>query len=259
MTFLEGETRIGADASIGPSTRIVDSTVGDRSEVTFAVVLGSTIGQDVRVGPFVRMRPGTVLEDGSKAGAFVDIKNATVGKGSKVPHLSYVGDADIGTDVNVGAGTVTVNFDGYEKHRTVDRRWGEHRLRYDVGRTGHDREGREHGGGLGDHEGRAGGRARRGTRRAAQRRGVPQAQGRGAPATGRRARGSAVEIITKKRMMLFTGTIHPDLGARDRRLPRDPGERIGDPPVREHASSTSARRRACAAPTASSSRRTTSP
>jgi bifunctional UDP-N-acetylglucosamine pyrophosphorylase / glucosamine-1-phosphate N-acetyltransferase len=119
MTFLEGETRIGSRTSIGPSTRIVDSTVGDRSEVTFAVVLGSTIGRDVRVGPFVRMRPGTVLEDGSKAGAFVDLKNATVGKGSKVPHLSYVGDADLGEDVNVGAGTVTVNFDGYEKHRTV--------------------------------------------------------------------------------------------------------------------------------------------
>ena len=119
MTFLEGETRIGSHASIGPSTRIVDSQVGDRSEVTFAVVLGSRIGRNVRVGPFVRMRPGTVLEDRSKAGAFVDLKNATVGRGSKVPHLSYVGDADLGEDVNVGAGTVTVNFDGYRKHRTV--------------------------------------------------------------------------------------------------------------------------------------------
>jgi bifunctional UDP-N-acetylglucosamine pyrophosphorylase/glucosamine-1-phosphate N-acetyltransferase len=119
MTFLEGETRVGSGCSIGPSTRIVDSRVGDRSEVTFAVVLSSQVGRDVRVGPFVRMRPGTVLKDGSKAGAFVDLKNATVGKGSKVPHLSYVGDADIGKDVNVGAGTVTVNFDGYRKQRTV--------------------------------------------------------------------------------------------------------------------------------------------
>jgi bifunctional UDP-N-acetylglucosamine pyrophosphorylase/glucosamine-1-phosphate N-acetyltransferase len=119
MTFLEGETRIGSGASIGPSTRIVDSRVGDRSEVSFAVVLGSSIGKDVRVGPFVRMRPGTVLADGSKAGAFVDLKNVTIGKGSKVPHLSYVGDAELGDDVNVGAGTVTVNFNGYEKHRTV--------------------------------------------------------------------------------------------------------------------------------------------
>jgi bifunctional UDP-N-acetylglucosamine pyrophosphorylase / glucosamine-1-phosphate N-acetyltransferase len=119
MSFLEGETRIGSGVSIGPSTRIVDSTVGDRSEVSFAVVLGSTIGRDVRVGPFVRMRPGTVLADGSMAGAFVDLKNATVGEGSKVPHLSYVGDADLGEDVNIGAGTVTANFDGYRKQRTV--------------------------------------------------------------------------------------------------------------------------------------------
>jgi bifunctional UDP-N-acetylglucosamine pyrophosphorylase / glucosamine-1-phosphate N-acetyltransferase len=119
MTFLEGGTVVGNGAKIGPSTRVVDSAVGDRSEVTFAVVLGSTIGKDVRVGPFVRMRPGTILEDRSMAGAFVDLKNATVGHGSKVPHLSYVGDADLGEDVNVGAGTVTVNFDGYQKHRTV--------------------------------------------------------------------------------------------------------------------------------------------
>jgi bifunctional UDP-N-acetylglucosamine pyrophosphorylase/glucosamine-1-phosphate N-acetyltransferase len=119
MTFLQGDTRIGSACAIGPSTRVVDSRVGDRSEVTFAVVLGSTIGSDVRVGPYARMRPGTELADGSKVGSFVDIKNATVGKGSKVPHLSYVGDTDIGKDVNVGAGTVTVNFDGYRKQRTV--------------------------------------------------------------------------------------------------------------------------------------------
>ena len=119
MTFLEGETRIGAEASIGPSTRIADSRVGDRSEVTFAVVLDSTIGKDVRVGPFVRMRPGTVLEDGSKAGAFVDLKNVTVGKGSKVPHLSYVGDADHRHGRERRRRHGTVNFDGYEKHRTV--------------------------------------------------------------------------------------------------------------------------------------------
>jgi len=87
--------------------------------VQFAVVLGSTIGRDVAVGPFVRMRPGVVMHDGSKAGAFVDLKAATVGRGSKVPHLSYVGDAEIGEDVNIGAGTITINFDGYDKHRTV--------------------------------------------------------------------------------------------------------------------------------------------
>ena len=190
MTFLEGGTVVGKGASIGPSTRIVDSTVGDRSEVTFAVVLGSTIGKDVRVGPFVRMRPGTVLEDGSMAGAFVDLKNTTVGHGSKVPHLSYVGDADLGEDVNVGAGTVTVNFDGYREAPDRDRRWGEHRLRYHVDRTGHDREGREHGRGFGHHEGRSRRGARRGAVRAAERRRVPRTQGRGASAQGRDARGA---------------------------------------------------------------------
>lgn len=119
LTFLEGQTKIGAGCAIGPSARVVDSAVGDGSTVQFAVVLGSTIGRKVSVGPFVRMRPGVVLADGSKAGAFVDLKNAVVGPGSKVPHLSYVGDTDIGRDSNIGAGTVTVNYDGYEKHRTV--------------------------------------------------------------------------------------------------------------------------------------------
>lgn len=118
-TFLEGDTRIGAGCTIGPSTRIVDSRIGDGSEVTFAVVLRSTIGRHARIGPFTRLRPGTVMADDSYAGPFVDIKNATIGKGSKIPHLAYVGDATLGKDVNVGAGTVTVNYDGYRKHRSV--------------------------------------------------------------------------------------------------------------------------------------------
>jgi len=117
--FLEGSTVIGKDCAIGPSVRIEDSAIGDRSTVQFAVILGSTVGRDVAVGPFVRMRPGVEMADGSKAGAFVDLKAARVGRGTKVPHLSYVGDADLGEDVNVGAGTVTINYDGYAKHRTV--------------------------------------------------------------------------------------------------------------------------------------------
>ncbi len=118
-TYLEGSTRIDAGATIGPSVRMVDSSVGEGSTVSFAVILGSTIGRDVSVGPFVRMRPGTVLEDGSKAGAFVDLKSVRVGQGSKVPHLSYVGDAEIGRRVNIGAGNIFANYDGYEKHRTI--------------------------------------------------------------------------------------------------------------------------------------------
>jgi bifunctional UDP-N-acetylglucosamine pyrophosphorylase/glucosamine-1-phosphate N-acetyltransferase len=118
-TYLEGATRIGKGATVGPETRLVDSAVGDGSEVQFSVVRGATIGAGVEVGPYASVRPGTVLEDGSKAGTFVEIKASRVGKGSKVPHLSYVGDAKIGKRVNVGAATVTANYDGYDKHQTV--------------------------------------------------------------------------------------------------------------------------------------------
>ena len=119
MTFLEGSTRIGSDCELGPSTRIVDSRVGDRAAVTFAVVRDARIGSDAQVGPFVSIRPGTVLEEGAKAGTFVEVKNSRVGRGSKVPHLTYVGDADIGKGVNIGAANVFANYDGYDKHRTV--------------------------------------------------------------------------------------------------------------------------------------------
>jgi len=119
LTFLEGSTRIGADCAIGPATRIVDSRVGDGSTVQFSVVRGSRIGRRANVGPYAHLRPGTVLADEAKAGAFVEIKASQVGPGSKVPHLSYVGDATIGKRTNIGAGTITVNYDGYEKHPTV--------------------------------------------------------------------------------------------------------------------------------------------
>jgi bifunctional UDP-N-acetylglucosamine pyrophosphorylase/glucosamine-1-phosphate N-acetyltransferase len=119
LTFLEGESVIGRDCVIGPSTRVVDSTVGDDVEIQFSVVREATIRSRVIVGPYAHLRPEAVLEEGSKAGTFVEIKNSTVGKGSKVPHLAYVGDAEIGKDANIGAGTITCNFDGFEKHRTV--------------------------------------------------------------------------------------------------------------------------------------------
>jgi len=119
MTFLSGATRIGSGCEIGPSTRILDSTVGARALVQFSVVRASRIGADALVGPFAHLRAGTVLKTGAKAGAFVEIKASEVAEGAKVPHLAYVGDATIGRRANVGAGTVTVNYDGYRKHRTV--------------------------------------------------------------------------------------------------------------------------------------------
>lgn len=121
LTFIEGASRIGSGCSIGPSTRVVDSVVEDGAEVTFSVVKGSHIGPAATVGPFASLRPGTRLGPGSKAGSFVEIKGSTIGEGSKVPHLSYVGDAEIGSGVNLGAGTITANYDSESKlkSRTV--------------------------------------------------------------------------------------------------------------------------------------------
>jgi len=119
LTFLEGSTRIGAGCEIGPSTRIVDSRVDDRASVQFSVVQGARIRRGAAVGPYAHVRPGTDLGEGARAGAFVEIKASRIGRGSKVPHLSYVGDATIGERTNIGAATVTANYDGYEKNRTV--------------------------------------------------------------------------------------------------------------------------------------------
>jgi bifunctional UDP-N-acetylglucosamine pyrophosphorylase/glucosamine-1-phosphate N-acetyltransferase len=119
LTFLEGTTRIGAGCEIGPSTRIVDSRIDDEATVQFSVVREARVGPRTDVGPFAHVRPGTELGEGTKAGSFVEIKASKIGRGSKVPHLSYVGDATIGEGTNIGAATVTANYDGYEKHRTV--------------------------------------------------------------------------------------------------------------------------------------------
>ena len=119
FTFLEGTTTIGAGAEVGPQTRIVDSEIGERATVTFAVVKGSVVGAEASVGPFASLRPGTRLEKGSKIGTFVETKAMTLGEDSKANHLSYLGDARIGRGVNVGAGTITCNWDGQDKHETV--------------------------------------------------------------------------------------------------------------------------------------------
>ncbi|MFN8138460.1 MAG: bifunctional UDP-N-acetylglucosamine diphosphorylase/glucosamine-1-phosphate N-acetyltransferase GlmU [Fimbriimonadales bacterium] len=115
---LEGTTEIGADCTIGPHTRIVDSKIGDRSEVTMSQVNRATIGADCRVGPFANVRPHSSIGNRVKVGNYVEIKAASIGDSVSLAHLSYVGDATIGTGSNIGAGTITCNFDGFDKHRT---------------------------------------------------------------------------------------------------------------------------------------------
>jgi bifunctional UDP-N-acetylglucosamine pyrophosphorylase/glucosamine-1-phosphate N-acetyltransferase len=116
--YLEGETTVGAGAEVGPNVHATDTAIAEGATVRWAVLDRAVVGRDASVGPFTHLRPGTDLGEGAKAGEFVGIKNSTIGKGSKVPHLAYVGDADIGEGSNLGAGTVTVNYDGYDKHRT---------------------------------------------------------------------------------------------------------------------------------------------
>lgn len=119
FTWIEGKTVIGNRCQIGPSTRISDSRLGDDVTVHFSYAHECQLADGVTVGPYTHIRPQTKLEKGVKVGNFVEIKNSTVGTGSKVPHLSYIGDTDMGSGVNIGSGTITVNYDGKKKHRTV--------------------------------------------------------------------------------------------------------------------------------------------
>ena len=117
-TQLLGRTRVGGNCTIGPDTTLADVTVGDASSVVRTHATAAVIGDGASVGPFAYLRPGTVLGADGKLGAFVETKNATIGTGTKVPHLTYVGDADIGEHSNIGASSVFVNYDGKAKHRT---------------------------------------------------------------------------------------------------------------------------------------------
>ena len=118
-THLLGNTAVGSNSVIGPDSMLKDCIVGTNSHVLRTTANEAKIGNNCEIGPYTYLRPGTILKDGVKAGAYVEIKNSTVGQGSKVPHLSYVGDATIGIETNIGAATVFVNYDGVEKHKTV--------------------------------------------------------------------------------------------------------------------------------------------
>ena len=118
-SFLRGTTTIGRGCTVGPLTTLIDARLHDEVAIPYSYVTQAEIESKATVGPFAYLRPGTVLRERSKAGTFVEIKNSDVGRGSKVPHLSYVGDADIGEGTNLGAATITANYDGVNKHRTT--------------------------------------------------------------------------------------------------------------------------------------------
>ena len=120
MTFLHGSTRIGSGSTIGPSVVITDTLIGKDVEIRpFCVITGSRVDDGASVGPFSHLRPGSLIGRSARIGNYVETKELIVGEGSKISHMTYVGDAEIGRNVNIGAGCVTCNYDGYAKHRTL--------------------------------------------------------------------------------------------------------------------------------------------
>lgn len=115
---MRGATRIGESCVIGPLTTVIDAVLGDEVTVAHSYLRACTVGDRASVGPFAYLRPDAILEERSKVGTFVEIKGSRIGPGAKVPHLSYIGDAEIGEGTNMGACTVTANYDGRHKHRT---------------------------------------------------------------------------------------------------------------------------------------------
>jgi bifunctional UDP-N-acetylglucosamine pyrophosphorylase / glucosamine-1-phosphate N-acetyltransferase len=117
-TVLEGSTSVGERCELGPHTTARDATIRDGATVIQSFVLNAEIGPDTKIGPFAYVRPGTIVREGAKVGTFVEVKNSDIGAGAKVPHLSYIGDAEVGEGSNLGASTITANYDGRKKHRT---------------------------------------------------------------------------------------------------------------------------------------------
>jgi bifunctional UDP-N-acetylglucosamine pyrophosphorylase/glucosamine-1-phosphate N-acetyltransferase len=118
-TTITGETMIGSDCRIGPNSIIADSRIGDGCEILSSVVESSALETDIDVGPFSHLRPETYVEAGAHIGNFVELKASRVKMGAKAGHFSYIGDSEVGADANIGAGTVTCNFDGTQKHPTI--------------------------------------------------------------------------------------------------------------------------------------------
>lgn len=119
FTSLHGATRVGGGSQVGPHSTLIDAQLGDGVTVPHSYLTSCTVHDGASVGPFAYLRPGAVLRAGAKVGTFVEVKNSDIGEGTKVPHLSYIGDADVGPGSNLGAGTITANYDGARKHRTT--------------------------------------------------------------------------------------------------------------------------------------------
>ncbi len=118
--YITGDTTIGEDVFIGPNSLIRNSTIMNGVEIEgFVSIDGATLEEGAKIGPFARLRPTTVVKKGAKVGNFVEVKNSVLSEGAKASHLSYIGDAEVGRAVNIGAGTITCNYDGKKKHRTV--------------------------------------------------------------------------------------------------------------------------------------------
>jgi bifunctional UDP-N-acetylglucosamine pyrophosphorylase/glucosamine-1-phosphate N-acetyltransferase len=118
-TSLRGATAVGSGSTVGPLTTLIDTRLGEGVAVPHSYLVECEVLDGCNVGPFAYLRPGAHLEPGAKAGTFVEVKNSRIGKGAKVPHLAYVGDADVGAGSNLGAGTITANYDGFRKNRTT--------------------------------------------------------------------------------------------------------------------------------------------
>jgi bifunctional UDP-N-acetylglucosamine pyrophosphorylase/glucosamine-1-phosphate N-acetyltransferase len=118
QTHVLGRSRVERDALIGPNTSLMDAQVGAGATVTYSVVRDSSVGAGATIGPFAHVRGGSKVEDGARIGNFVELKKTRMGRGAKASHLAYVGDADVGEEANIGAGTITANYDGVRKHET---------------------------------------------------------------------------------------------------------------------------------------------
>ncbi len=118
-TSLRGRTSVGAGTTVGPLSTLTDTVLGANVSVPHSFLVECEVADGAQVGPFAYLRPGAALEPGAKVGTFVEVKNSRIGEGAKVPHLAYVGDAEVGAGSNLGAGTVTANYDGFRKHRTT--------------------------------------------------------------------------------------------------------------------------------------------